>query len=98
MPRIDELSDAEFMKLQAEYGDSLPICPICTLEDVRHLLLELVAGDAVSDEVKNALGPVLHTVTSALVTDRTMAEQGGGSAHLGGDEDMDDDGTPPRTQ
>ena len=39
MPRIDDLSDAEFMKLQAEYGDSLPICPICTLEDVRHLLL-----------------------------------------------------------
>jgi hypothetical protein len=45
MIRIDDLSDAEFMRLQAEYGDSLPICPICTLEDVRHLLLELVAGD-----------------------------------------------------
>jgi hypothetical protein len=43
MPRIDDLSDAEFMKLQAEHGDSLPICPICTLEDVRHLILELVA-------------------------------------------------------
>ena len=98
MPRIDDLSDAEFMKLQAEYGDSLPICPICTLEDVRHLLLELVAGDAVSDEVKNALAPVLYAVTGALVTDRTMAEQGGGSAHLGGDEDNDDDGTPLRTQ
>ena len=39
MPRIDDLSDAEFMKLEAEYGDSLPICPICTLEDVRYLLL-----------------------------------------------------------
>jgi hypothetical protein len=98
MLRIDDLSDAEFMKLQAEYGDSLPICPICTLEDVRHLLLELVAGDAVSDEVKNALAPVLYTVTGALVADRTMAEQGSGSAHLGGDEDNDDDGTPPRTQ
>ena len=98
MPRIDDLSDAEFMKLQAEYGDNLPMCPICTLEDVRHLLLELVAGDAVSDEVKNALAPVLYAVTGALVTDRTMAEQGEGSAHLGGDEDMDDDGTPPRTQ
>ena len=60
MPRIDDLSDAEFMKLQAEYGDSLPICPICTLEDVRHLLLELVVGDAVSDEVKSALAPVLY--------------------------------------
>jgi hypothetical protein len=36
MPRIDDLSDAEFMKLQADYGDSLPICPICMLEDVRH--------------------------------------------------------------
>ena len=98
MPRIDDLSDAEFMKLQAEYGDSLPICPICTLEDVRHLLLELVAGDAVSDEVKNALAPVLYAVTGALVADRTMAEQGGGSAHLGGDEDGDDDGAPPRPQ
>jgi hypothetical protein len=98
MPRIDDLSDAEFMKLQAEYGDSLPICPICTLEDVRHLLLELVAGDAVSDEVKNALAPVLYAVTGALVADRTMAEQGDGSAHLGGDEDYDDDGAPPRTQ
>jgi hypothetical protein len=95
MPHIDDLSDAEFMKLQAEYGDSLPICP---LEDVRHLILELVAGDAVSDDVKSALAPVLSAVTGALVTDRTMAEQGGGSAHLGGDEDYDDDGTPPRTQ
>lgn len=98
MPRIDDLSDAEFMKLQAEYGDSLPICPICTLEDVRHLLLELVAGDAVSDGVKSALAPVLYAVTGALVADRTMAEQGDGSAHLGGDEDNDDDGGPPRTQ
>ncbi len=98
MERIDDLSDAEFMKLQAEYGDSLPICPICTLEDVRHLLLELVAGDAVSDEVKSALAPVLYAVTGSLVTDRTMAEQGEGSAHLGGDEDDDDDGALPRTQ
>ena len=98
MPRIDDLSDAEFMNLQAEYGDSLPICPICTLEDVRHLLLELVAGDAVWDEVKNTLAPVLYAVTGALVTDRTMAEEGGGSAHLGGDEDEDDDGVPRRPQ
>jgi hypothetical protein len=106
MPRIDDLSDAEFMKLQAEYGDSLPICPICTLEDVRHLLLELVASDAgsrqpsttVSDEVKSAFAPVLNAVTGALVTDRTMSEQGNGTAHLGGDEDIDDDGSPPRTQ
>ena len=98
MPRIDDLSDAEFMKLQAEYGDSLPICPICTLEDVRHLLLGLVVGDAVSDDVKSALAPVLYAVTGALVTDRTMAEQGDGSAHLGGDEDNDDDRAPPRTQ
>jgi hypothetical protein len=98
MPRIDDLSDAEFMKLQAEYGDSLPICPICTLEDVHHLLRELVAGDVVSDEVKSALASVLYAVTGALVTDRTMAEQGNGSAHLGGDEDNDDEGMPTRTQ
>ena len=98
MPRIDDLSDAEFMRLQTVYGDSLPICPICTLEDVRHLLLALVAGDAVSDEVKSAVAPVLYAVTGALVTDRTMEEQGGGSAHLGGDEDDHDDGAPPRTQ
>ena len=98
MPRIDDLSDAEFMKLEAEYGDSLPICPICTLEDVRNLLLELVAGDAVSDEVKSALVSVLYALTGALVADRTMAEQGGGSAHLGGDENNDDDEAFPRTQ
>ena len=98
MPRIDDLSDAEFMKLQADYGDSLPICPICTLEDVRHLLLELVAGDAVSDEVKSALAPVLYAVTGALVTDRTMEERGDGSAHLGDDEEIDDDGALPWTQ
>jgi hypothetical protein len=98
MPRIDDLSDAEFMQLQAEYGDSLPICPICTLEDVRHLLLTLVAGDAASDEMKSALAPILYAVTGALVTDRTMAEQGGGSAHLGGDDDIDDDGAPTRPQ
>jgi hypothetical protein len=98
MPRIDDLSDAEFMKLQAEYGDSLPLCPICTLEDVRRVLLELVTGDAVSDEVKNALTPVLYAVTGALVTDRAMAEQGQGSAHLGGDEDVEDDGAPSRPQ
>jgi hypothetical protein len=98
MLRIDDLSDAEFMKLQVEYGGSLPICPICTLEDVRHLLLELVAGDAVSDAVQDALAPVLYAVTGALVADRTMAEQGEGSAHLGGDEDYDDDGAPRRPQ
>ena len=97
MPRIDDLSDAEFMKLQAEYSDSLPICPICTLE-TRALLGELVAGDAVSDEVKSALAPVLHAVTGAWVADRTMAKQGGGSAHLGGDEYNDEDGASPRTQ
>ena len=57
MPRIDDLSDTEFMELQAGYGDSPPICAICTLEDVRYLLLELVAGDEVSDEVKSALAP-----------------------------------------
>ncbi len=98
MPRIEDLSDAEFMKLQAEYGDNLPICAICTLEDVRHLLLGLVTGDAVSDEVKSALAPMLYAVTGALVADRTMAEQGGGSAHLGGDDDSDEDGAFPRTQ
>lgn len=98
MQRIDDMSDAEFMRLQAEYGESLPICAICTLEDVRHLLMELAAADTVSDEVKAALAPVLYAVTGALVTDRTMAEQGNGSAHLGGDEDMDDDGPPARTQ
>jgi hypothetical protein len=98
MPRVDELSDAEFMNLEAEYGDSLPVCPICTLEDVRHVLLELAAGDAVSDEVKSALAPVLYAVTGALVTDRSMTEQGGGSAHLGGDEDIDEEGAPPRRQ
>jgi hypothetical protein len=98
MPCIDDLSDAEFMKLQAEYGDNLPICPICTLEDVRHLLLGLVADDAVSDEVKNAIAPVLYAVAGALLTDRTMAEQGEGSAHLGGDEDDDDGGAPTRPQ
>jgi hypothetical protein len=52
----------------------------------------------VSDEVKGALAPVLYAVTGTLVTDRTMAEQGDGSAHLGGDEDYDDDGVPQRTQ
>ena len=98
MPRIDDLSDAEFMKLEAEYSNSLPICPICTLEDVRYLLLELMAGNAVSDDVKSALAPVLYAVTGALVADRTMAEQGGGSAHLGGDDDNDDDEALPRTQ
>ena len=51
-----------------------------------------------SDEVKSALALVLYAVTGALVTDRTMAEQGDGSAHLGGDEDNDDDGAPPRKQ
>jgi len=86
------------MQLEAEYGDGLPVCPICTLEDVRHWLLELAAGDAVSDEVKNALAPVLYAVTGALVTDRSMAEQGGGSAHLGGDEDIDEEAAPPRRQ
>jgi hypothetical protein len=98
MSRIDDLTDAEFMKLQAEYGESLPVCAICTLEDVRHLLQELMAGDAVSDDVKSALAPVLYAVTGALVTDRTMAELGNGSAHLGGEEDSDEDGAPARTQ
>ena len=46
----------------------------------------------------SALAPVLYAVTGSLVTDRTMAEQGDGSAHIGGDEDNDDDGAIPRTQ
>jgi hypothetical protein len=83
MPRIDDLSDAEFMKLQAEYGNDLPLCPICALEDVRHL---------------STLAPVLYAVRGALLADRTLAEQGDGSAHLGGDEDYDDDGALPLTQ
>jgi hypothetical protein len=40
------------------------------LEDVRHLLLELIISVAASDEAKSALAPVLYTVT-----DRAMAEQ-----------------------
>ena len=55
-------------------------------------------AEYLSDEVKSALAPVLYAVTCALVTDRAMAERGDGSAHLGGDEDNDDDGAPPRTQ
>ena len=98
MPRIDDPSDAEFMKSQTEYSDSLPICPVCTLEDVRHLLLELVSADAVSEEMKGVLGPVHYPVTSALATHRTMVEHGAGSAHLVGDEDNDDDAAPARTQ
>jgi hypothetical protein len=39
-----------------------------------------------------------RAVTGALEADRTMAEQGGRSAHLAGDEDNDDDGVAPRTQ
>jgi hypothetical protein len=71
MPRIDDLSDAEFMKLQAEYGDGLPICPICTLEDVRHLILELVAGDAVSDvSAPSALRDPVSARGPALPSDR----------------------------
>jgi hypothetical protein len=69
---------------------------MCTLEDVRHLLLELAAGDAVSDEVKAALAPVLYAVTGALVTDHPMPEQG--AAHLGGDQDDDGDRAPLRPQ
>jgi hypothetical protein len=52
----------------------------------------------VSDEVKSALATVLYAVTGALVADRTMAEQGDGSAHLGDDDDNDQNGAPPRTQ
>ena len=58
MPRIDDLSDAAFMKLQAEDSE------ICTLEDVWHLLLELVAGDAVSDENCHPLVTIDHRARS----------------------------------
>jgi hypothetical protein len=96
MPRIEDLSESEFMQLQAEYGDDLPICPVCTLEDVRNVLLKLVAGDAVSGEVRKALEQILYVVTGALVTDRTLAEQNHGSAHLGVDDDDDDEPSPSR--
>ena len=95
MTRIEDLSESEFMQLQAEYGEDLPICPICTLEDVRNVLLMLVSGDAVSGEAQTALEQILYLVTGALVTDRTFAEQNHGSAHLGGDDD-DDASSPSR--
>jgi hypothetical protein len=41
--------------------------------------------------------PTMKLITP-LVTDRTMAEHGDGSAHLGGDDDIEDDWAPPRTQ
>ena len=62
---VSTTADAEFMKLQAESSDSPPIYPICTLEHVRHLLLESMTSDAVSDEVKSALAGFARRDTRA---------------------------------
>ena len=78
MQPIAYMEDNEFMKLQALYAAELPICPICTLEDARHLLSDLVfdAPNAVSDDARQLLQELLFIVTGALVSNRTEAERG----------------------
>jgi hypothetical protein len=75
---ISDMPPDEFMNLQALYTAELPICPICSLETVRHVLSELTFGtpqEAMVDGVRQALSEVLFLVTGALVSERTDAEQ-----------------------
>ncbi|MGC1413584.1 MAG: hypothetical protein WA864_32095 [Acetobacteraceae bacterium] len=71
------MTDDDFMKLQTLYASELPICPICSLEDTRHLLSDIVfeAPNTVSDGVRQLLQELLFIVTGALVSNRTEAEQ-----------------------
>jgi hypothetical protein len=78
MQPISDIPGDEFMRLQAAYGEELPICPVCTLEDVRHALSELVFESpkkAMSEGVRQTLEDLLHVVIGALVTNRSDVEQ-----------------------
>ena len=77
MQPVSDMEDGDFMKLQSLYANELPICPICSLEDARHLLSDIVfdAPNAVSDGVRQLLQELLFVVTGALVSNRTEAEQ-----------------------
>jgi hypothetical protein len=77
MQPVSDMEDGDFMKLQSLYANELPIRPICSLEDARHLLSDIVfdAPNAVSDGVRQLLQELLFVVTGALVSNRTEAEQ-----------------------
>ena len=57
MQPISDMTDDDFMKLQVLYANEPPICPICSLEDTRHLLSDIVldAPSLVSDDVRQLL-------------------------------------------
>lgn len=78
MQPISDMPDDDFMNLQSLYADELPICPICSLEDVRHVLSGLLfqaPKEAVPEGMRRALEELLFVVTGALVSNRTEAEQ-----------------------
>ena len=84
MQPIADMEDDDFMKLQALYGAELPICPICSLEDARHVLSELLFDapkDTVSDAVHHTLEDLFFVVIGALVSNWVEAEQEDQSSH-----------------
>jgi hypothetical protein len=84
MQPISDLPADEFMRLQAAYGADLPICPVCTLEDVRHVVSAIIfeaPKNAMSEGVRQTLEQVLYVVTGALVSNRAEAEQDEYAAH-----------------
>jgi hypothetical protein len=84
MQPIADMEDDDFMKLQSLYASELPICPICTLEEARHVLSELVFDapkDGMSNNVRQMLSELLLIVTGALVSNRTETEQEDQASH-----------------
>ena len=84
MQPISDMPYDDFMKLQALYAAELPICPVCTLEEARHVLSELLFDapkDGMSDNVRQMLRELLLVVTGALVSNRTEAEQEDQASH-----------------
>jgi hypothetical protein len=84
MQPISDIPDDDFMKLQSLYEAELPICPICTLESVRHAVSDVVFGapkSELSDSLRHMMEEVLFLVTGALVSERTDAEQDDETEH-----------------
>jgi len=81
MQPIADMEDDQFMKLQTRYASELPICPICSLEDARHLLSDIVfdAPNAVSDGVRQLLRVAVHRDRCARVE-----PNGSGAGRSGG--------------
>ena len=84
MQPISDMPDDDFYEAASLDAAELPICPVCTLEEARHVLKRVVFDapkDGMSDNVRQMLRELLLVETGALVSNRTEAEQEDQASH-----------------